>query len=178
VTQQQQLTMFDADPAEGPLYEPHRTVRINVRGVPRPQGSIKAMPRRTRTGEFAGIATTYADTTWAWRHQVQQAVMEVHAERFDGPVRLRLMFDLPRPSVHYLPVNSKRNVPEVRPYAPAWPAVAPDLDKLVRCINDAITDAGLWCDDGQVVVIEAAKQYVYFGQQPGVVITVSTMEAR
>lgn len=171
---QQQLVMFETASDETPLVQPHRCVRINVRGLPRPQGSIKAMPRRTKTGEFAGIATTYAATTWQWRGQVQQAVMDAHiTPPFDGAVRLRLGFDMPRPSTQLL--KGRKTLGRVSPSAPPWPVVMPDLDKLIRCVSDAITDAGLWLDDAQVVAIEAAKRYVT--TPPGVLITVSTMEA-
>jgi Holliday junction resolvase RusA-like endonuclease len=57
----------------------------------------------------------------------------------------------------------------LKPSARPWPISAPDLDKLVRCISDAVTDAGLWHDDSQVVSIKAAKRYA---APPGVLITI------
>jgi Holliday junction resolvase RusA-like endonuclease len=54
----------------------------------------------------------------------------------------------------------------MRRSAPLFPTVAPDLDKLLRLVNDAITDAGcVWLDDAQVVEIRARK--VYVTTQPG-----------
>jgi len=47
--------------------------------------------------------------------------------------------------------------------------VRPDLDKLERAIGDALTDAGVWVDDGQVVNSHTQKWYA---ETPGVHITV------
>lgn len=49
------------------------------------------------------------------------------------------------------------------------PAVHPDLDKLIRAINDSLTDAGVWNDDGQVTTISARKIY---GLTPGARVSV------
>jgi Holliday junction resolvase RusA-like endonuclease len=138
---------------------------IDVRGTPRPQGSIKAFAR-----PGGGIATTYSDTVWRWRFQVQQAVAELGVAPLGGAVELRLGFDLLRPQSHF---GTGRNASVVKASSPEWPTVAPDLDKLTRCICDAITDAGLWKDDSQVVYIQAAKRYVT--EKPGVHIVVTEL---
>jgi crossover junction endodeoxyribonuclease RusA len=49
----------------------------------------------------------------------------------------------------------------------------PDLDKLVRCICDALTDAGVWKDDAQVCVLVAAKRYT--NGLPGVLIQIAEL---
>lgn len=158
--------MFDPGPGrEGEHAGGSRIVHVDVRGVPRPQGSMKVVPRK----HGPGFATKYPAPVWAWRSQVQQAVAELELEPFVGPVVLRLGFDLPRPLGHF---GTGRNAGLVRRSAPGWPAVMPDLDKLARCIGDAITDAGLWHDDAQVIAIHAAKRYA---EPPGVFITVSSV---
>jgi Holliday junction resolvase RusA-like endonuclease len=43
----------------------------------------------------------------------------------------------------------------LKPTAPTWCITKPDATKLVRGIEDAITNAGLWRDDAQV-----ARQFV------------------
>jgi len=144
-----------------------RLLNIHVLGVPRPQGSMKAhvLPN-------GKVAMRYPPAVFEWRRTIQQAVAELEESPVHGAVRLRLGFDLPRPIDHFLPVNSKRSVPEVNPSAPAHPTVAPDLDKLVRAICDAITDTGLWRDDSQVVMITAAKRY---SSPPGVHIAIEEL---
>jgi crossover junction endodeoxyribonuclease RusA len=142
-----------------------RTVIVDVRGLPRPQGSM-----RLHTLPGGGTAARYPPAVYQWRGQVQQAVAQLEAEPFHGPVELHLAFDLPRPAGHY---GTGRNAGVVKPGSPAHPAVMPDLDKLVRCVADAITDAGLWKDDAQVCAIHAAKRYVT--TPPGVLITVTEL---
>ncbi len=39
------------------------------------------------------------------------------------------------------------------------PAKKPDLDKLARCAKDALTKAGVYRDDGQVVGMVCAKHF-------------------
>jgi Holliday junction resolvase RusA-like endonuclease len=146
--------------------------RIDIRGRPVPQGSLKQWTNKA-TGR---THTKYADNVYAWRAQVQQAVAAVVQQPLSGPVLLRLGFDLERPLSHYLPVNSRRTEPELRADAPQWPSVAPDTDKLVRAIADAITDAGGWKDDGQVAHLEAAKRYTC--GIPGVLIYMEELNER
>jgi Holliday junction resolvase RusA-like endonuclease len=139
-----------------------RSVTIDVRGLPRPQGSLQVL--RSPSGH---VATRYPPRTYAWRAQVQQAVVQLDAEPFTGPVSVRMGFEFPRLLSHY---GTGANAGKVKASAPTYPAVMPDLDKLVRCVCDAITDAGLWKDDAQVCALWAAKRYAT--TPPGVLITV------
>lgn len=140
-----------------------RQVTIDVRGLPRPQGSM-----RLHKLPNGGTAARYPAAVYAWRAQVQQAVAEMVIDPFLGAVELSLGFDLPRALGHF---GTGRNAGTVKAGAPAHPTSAPDLDKLVRCVGDAITDAGLWKDDAQVVALHAGKRYVE--TRPGVLITVT-----
>jgi len=151
-----------------------RQLTINVRGNPRPQGSISMFKVGNKT------AARYPPAVWDWRHQVQQAAVNTLGDDppFPGPVQLILAFDLSRPGSH---LGTGKNAGIVKPSAPGWPTPAPDLDKLVRCINDALTDAGIWRDDSQVVAIHALKRYLGFPNQstngtPGVLITIEEMD--
>jgi len=127
-----------------------------------------AHPTRTKNGGN-GVALRYPPGVIVWRAQVQQAITLalVGEDQFTGPVTLHLGFDLPRPLEHY---GTGKNSARLRPAAPAYPVRAPDLDKLIRAICDAATDAGAWKDDSQVVTILAHKR---FGpSQPGVLIRI------
>lgn len=59
------------------------------------------------------------------------------------PVSVRITFFMPRPK------TVKRHMP----------TVPPDIDKLCRAVLDALTDAGVWVDDSQVVDLGATKIY-------------------
>jgi crossover junction endodeoxyribonuclease RusA len=145
-----------------------KTLRIDVRGLPRPQGSMLAHPTRTKAGGN-GVALRYPPGVIVWRAQVQQAIATalVGEEQFTGAVTLHLGFDLPRPQDHF---GTGRNSTQVKASSPRFPLKAPDLDKLIRAICDAATDAGAWHDDAQVVTILAHKRFS--SSQPGVLIRI------
>jgi crossover junction endodeoxyribonuclease RusA len=89
-----------------------------------------------------------------WRTLVSWHVAQKWTEGpLDGPVRVVLMFVMPRPSS-----TSKRLTP---------PAVKrPDIDKMQRAILDALT-AICWVDDSQVVDIHATKRLAEVDETPG-----------
>lgn len=156
------------EPRLSPVHQHPRVLKFRVNGLPHPQGSMKAHP--TGNGK---IAMRYPPQVYHWRAQVQQAAVDAlgatppYAD--DVPIELRLGFDLPRPAGHF---GSGRNAHQLRPSAPAHPAVMPDLDKLIRAICDSCTDAGVWHDDAQVVLIQAAKRY---HEPPGVYISITEL---
>jgi Holliday junction resolvase RusA-like endonuclease len=82
-------------------------------------------------------------------------------------------FYLRRPAEHFMPVNSRRSEVTLREDAPEYCEKTPDLDKLVRAIFDALTDADVWNDDSQVVKLVTTKYYATDIQRPGVIITVA-----
>ena len=114
----------------------------------------------------------YGDRVYEWRRIVTVAVQAAHdGAPLDGPVAVSMLFELERPRSHFSTARGREL--ELRPSAPAYPAVAPDVDKLVRGVCDAITDAGnVWADDAQVVRISASKVYVDAGSVPGVTVRV------
>lgn len=73
-----------------------------------------------------------------------------------GPVDLAVTFNFPRPKAHY---RTGRFSEALRAVAPTYMQVGPDLDKLVRAIGDALTDACAIVDDKQLHVIHAAKRW-------------------
>lgn len=144
-----------------------RSVSIDVRGTPRAQGSMTISVVKGR-----GFGR-YTPEVIEWRHRVQHAVtlaiQEQNLEPFTGPVSLQVMFELARPKSHF---GTGKNANAIKDSAPRYPIGRPDLDKLTRCIDDAATDAGLWGDDAQVVMIFATKHYAPI---PGVIITITEL---
>jgi Holliday junction resolvase RusA-like endonuclease len=84
-----------------------------------------------------------------------------------GPAKVRVEFRFSRPGGHF----GKRGL---RPAAPREHVVRPDLDKLVRAILDALSEAGIWRDDAQVVETRARKLY---HARPGALIEITPVEA-
>ena len=92
-----------------------------------------------------------------WRALVtQHAAMVLHNSgrlHFVGPVVLIVDFFFLRP------VSHRKKDGSLRKGKPRSKVSSPDLSKLVRCVEDALTDAGVWEDDSRVVQCLSRKQY-------------------
>ena len=139
-----------------------RSLFVRVAGIPIPQGSMRGFVR----GGHA-VLTSDNPRLRSWRRDVTIAFSEARdGVQFAGPVRLSVSFALPRPAAHF----GRRGL---LPSAPARPAGArDDLDKLVRAIGDAATDAGVWHDDGQVTELRADKRWAGTEEGPGVDVAI------
>jgi crossover junction endodeoxyribonuclease RusA len=130
-------------------------------GLPVSQGSKEGFVNK-RTGGV--ILTDAAKGLKPWRQAVVAAAPP--GPKLDGPVAVHVVFTLPKPK------SAKKSR-----FAPA---VRPDIDKLVRAVFDAATDAGLWADDGRVVSLHTLKVWpghsVFALDTPGVVISAAEME--
>lgn len=162
-------------------------LRIEVRGMPAPQGSKKFVGMHGGRG----VMVESSKKVKPWRDDVRSAVLAAIAQSktmvepgsskpvhcvvsgdwffpipLDNPLRVRMIFTLPKPSTA---PKKKRT----------WPMRTPDLSKLVRSTEDAITSAGLWADDARVVECIAAKRYPGEGDDalnsPGCVIYVEVI---
>lgn len=67
-------------------------------------------------------------------------------------------------------------MPLVKSTKREYPSVQPDLDKLVRAVLDAMQQAGVFTNDGQVVEVHATKSYETAMHKPGVEVSVSSIE--
>ena len=126
------------------------TLSFTVYGVPIPKGSTKAfLPK----GWTRPIVTNDNAKTKPWQESVVSAAIDAigslplgESATVDGePVVLELAFFLPRPAS--APKRVTRQVKK------------PDLDKLVRCVKDGLTRAGVYRDDSQVVRVVATKEF-------------------
>lgn len=123
-------------------------IRFDVIGLPAPQGSKRGFAIK-RGGKYTGKVAMQESSKKVkpWREAVVWAAREARngAPAIDGPVIVRMVFTMPKPK---------------KPKA-AWPDRTPDLSKLARSSEDAITDSGIWVDDARVVEYERlAKVYV------------------
>jgi len=92
----------------------------------------------------------------------------------DGPLELHVIFYAPRPKGHY---GSGRNSGVLKHHAPAYPIVKPDVTKLLRAVEDAITGI-CWRDDAQVVVQHAEKRYGEPARAVVAIAPVTTTQAK
>lgn len=113
----------------------------DARGIPAPQGSKKHVGR--------GRMVEVSKKLKPWRKAVTQqakAALPEDWEPLDGPLHAEFTFHLPRPAS----APKTRDIPAIR---------MPDLSKLVRAVEDALTDAGVWVDDARVVAEVTNKRY-------------------
>ena len=127
-----------------------------VYGDPAPQGSKSAKGSYTdAAGKRHVRLVESSKRVKPWRERVEAAVREALAGRtgfpLAGPLEIGALFTLPRPGR----MPKERIVGGI-----ALPMCYPDLSKLLRSTEDAITKAGAWLDDAQVVNCrEFGKRY-------------------
>jgi Holliday junction resolvase RusA-like endonuclease len=109
-----------------------------VEGEPAPQGSKNGFVKNGRV-----VMVESSKKVKPWRNAVELATKAQLFEPMTTPVEIALVFHLPRPNT----VTRK------------WPAVKPDLDKLIRSTFDGLTTGGLYTDDALVIAVSASKQY-------------------
>lgn len=144
---------------------------ITVFGMPAPQGSKRFLG--VRGGK--GVLVESSKAVKPWREAVKWAAIErvkwareANQGVMDGPIVVQMTFSMPRPK------SAPKSV--TRPFR------KPDLSKLIRSTEDALTDAGVWSDDARVVSCDACK--VFAGSDspnalhaPGAVIRVMELPA-
>lgn len=150
-----------------PLNAP--AVVITVRGLPAPQGSKKHLGH--------GVMVESSAKVKPWRQDVKYAALEAVGDDWtllDGPLVASMTFTFARGKGHY---RTGRNAHLLRDGAPLRPAVVPDLSKILRSTEDALTGV-VWADDARVVeYARLGKHYAGSGavdvlDVPGCVIRV------
>ena len=130
-------------------------IEIWVDGTPAPQGSKRHVGR--------GIMVESSKKVKPWRAAVAAAAREAMQGREmlrDCPIRFSVAFFFVRPASH----RSKRG--GLKPSARKRPHVQPDLSKLLRATEDALTGI-VWDDDARVVEGRISKLYDDLGHGPG-----------
>lgn len=163
--------LFDVDtppPARPAEAEPRLVLVLAVRGTPAPQGSKKGFVNRY-TGRVQLVESSAK--VKPWREAVRSEAVDVLGPRppVEGPLMVDMVFTLPKP----VSAPKRRRT---------WPEKKPDLSKLVRSTEDALTDAGAYRDDSQIVEFGRVAK-VFPGEDPdaldapGVVIRIYTLGA-
>lgn len=139
----------------------YQSFTVDIPGLPEAQGSAKAFVVAGK----ARITSTNTKLT-AWRRDAIMAVRAVLRDRepLASWVEVRAECRFPRPAAHF---GTGRNASTLKPSAPYFKTSKPDSDKLARAILDALTGAGVYRDDSQVVRLSLEKRYVGPGEFPG-----------
>lgn len=127
------------------------SLTFHVRGKPAAQGSMRHVGH--------GRMIPQGKALIPWRNAVAAAAKEAAGdgwEPLDRALSIHLNLFLPRPkTTKFLD----------------WPAGTPDLDKLIRAIGDALTQAAVITDDARIVSWHANKLWA-IGTDPGADITI------
>jgi len=133
-----------------------------VAGVPVAQGSKRVVQHHLIDANDARLRPWRENVTTQVRDLKRLATAPILC-----PVHVELVFVFPRPKAHLGAAH------ELKPKAPMVKTTRPDVDKLIRAVLDACTDAGLWPDDALVVSVYAKKLYTSNAYKaPGVEIMV------
>jgi Holliday junction resolvase RusA-like endonuclease len=105
---------------------------LSVYGTPAPQGSRRYFRN--------GGSKEMSKKVGPWREAVKDACF---GPSLTGALAMELILYMPRGT------TVKR----------ARPSTTPDIDKVIRCTLDGLTEGGAWKDDGQVVDLHAEQFY-------------------
>lgn len=119
-------------------------IDITVHGKPEPAGSKKAFVITDKGKTKARAVVVDANTkSTVWKASVARQALEQYEDApLEGPLAVAFIFFLTKPK------SVKREKPSVRP----------DLTKLIRAVEDALTGV-IWKDDAQIVRQTASKDY-------------------
>jgi Holliday junction resolvase RusA-like endonuclease len=148
-------------------------IRFTVYGKPEPAGSKRGFAFKRKNGS-TGVAISDANPrSRDWKNAVASAAVEEFGEieLLRGALSVRFTFHLVRPKGHY---GTGRNSHVLKDSAPTHPTGKPDVLKLSRGVEDALTGV-LWADDAQIVDERIEKIY---GERFCVAITIMELSAR
>lgn len=133
-------------------------------GLPKPGGSKKAFYNAKLGRSLIVDASNNKD----WRTALGVYAQQARGDQplYDEPLTLTVNFFMPRPKNHF------RTNGELKPNAPIFHSSRPDATKLLRCLEDALTNI-LWKDDSQIVIQSVIKRY---GNEPGARVWVKTIK--
>jgi Holliday junction resolvase RusA-like endonuclease len=159
-------------------------IEFTVIGRPQQRGSKKAglVPDRNggflmKNGRPIVVARDANDNSKAWMDSCKLAACMVvgREELLRGPIELQVTFFFKRPGAHY---GTGSKVDRLKPSAPEYHAQSPDLDKLVRCLGDALTGV-VYVDDRQVCRTISAREWTTTTERAEVkIIELATSSAK
>lgn len=130
-------------------------LHVVVYGQPHGQGSKKMVPG----GRFVNDNDKRLRP---WRTAIHHAALDALGDgprplfARDVPLEVAITFTFERAGGHF---GTGRNANVLKPSAPAHFMKTPDVDKAIRAVLDALTTAGVWHDDRQVVTVTGRKVY-------------------
>jgi Holliday junction resolvase RusA-like endonuclease len=131
---------------------------LEVPGQPVPQ----PRPRVSTRGGFGRAYTPTKHPIHVYRQAIKLVAM-ASGKKIKGPTALVVDAVFERPPSHW-------RKHDLKPDAPPWPNA--DGDNVLKGVADALTDAGIWGDDDQVVFWSIRKRYAARDEQARTIITI------
>lgn len=145
-------------------------ITIEVYGIPRPGGGKIAGFNRKTGKPFVRPGNP---NTAPWRADVALAASKAYSgPLLENAIFMTYDFRFPRPKSHY---GSGKNSHMLKKDAPVFHSKTPDLTKIIRSTEDALTGV-VWKDDAQVYSRQEVKRYCEGNEKPGV--TISMIETK
>lgn len=145
-------------------------IEFDVYGVPKTAGSKRTFPNK-KTGKT--IVTDDCTKGADWKADVQRvAMLNQRGPLLSGPLRVSFAFRFTRPGKHY---GTGRNAAVLKPSAPKHHAQKPDVLKLSRLVEDALTSI-VWNDDALITREQLSKDWAERGMRPGVHVVIEDVE--
>lgn len=143
-------------------------VTIEIAGSPAPKGSARAIMRGGHAILVGSGSNVNRDKLKSWDQDVRLAANQYAAGRsgpifVDVPLFVFVVFRLTRPVGHWGKAGG------LRPSAPAFPTVKPDLDKLVRATMDSLKGT-IYDDDARIVAKAPVKVYATPGREGATIV--------
>jgi Holliday junction resolvase RusA-like endonuclease len=131
---------------------------LEVPGQPVPQ----PRPRVSTRGGFGRAYTPTKHPIHVYRQAIKLVAM-ASGKKITGPTALVVDAVFQRPPSHW-------RKHDLKPDAPPWPNA--DGDNVLKGVADALTDAGVWGDDDQVVFWSIRKRYAARNEPARTIITI------
>lgn len=160
--------------------KPRIVLRLDIAGKAEPAGSKKAFALRgkggkpilTKTGQPIINVVDDNDDSRDWKARVADAAAQQWGDRplLTEPLWFRATFYRLRNQGDY---GTGKNAGTIKQSSPNWPATKPDVLKLTRAVEDALSGI-VYADDAQIVSERIDKRY---GDKPRVEIEIGVLPA-
>lgn len=138
-----------------------KRILFTVQGRPVPQGSLRAFKAKS-----GAVVTPQQPKVLKWRADIRAGINDLGVEPSGSAFHVDVAFSFRRPNNHH---TSKGFL---KTGAPRYHTQAPDVDKLLRAVLDALTGV-VWHDDKQVAYVRGHKQW---SERDEATITITALE--
>lgn len=131
--------------------------RLHLSSLP-PDSRPRAAPRYGTGGRIVGARAHHSAAYAAWKAAAAAEAAGVWSPRppLAGPVEVRLLVVVRPPLTRRPRAGAARE----------WCERKPDVDNVAKAVLDALTDAGVWGDDAQVVRLVVDRCWSAVGERP------------